>query len=102
MARSRLRAARSAVAEAEAALAGLKDTRDKARALAGELAHEVETLIGVAFDISASRAETIKAALRSGTQPSFGAVPAIERNAAARADAESKLQASRMVIDELD
>jgi hypothetical protein len=101
-ARERLRAAAARSAEAEERLVAVRETRDRARAFAGEVAHEVEGLVGVSLDISAASAEAIKLALRQGAVPTFTEIPAIERNAAARADAESKLSAAKMVMDEVD
>jgi hypothetical protein len=52
-ARSALRSAAARPAEAGARLDVVRQTREKARAFEGEIAREVEGLVGVAFDISA-------------------------------------------------
>ncbi len=102
--------ARAILAEAQvvfvdksAALDGLKAARERAREFAGEQARVVEGLAGEAHDISSARSDAIKRALLAGAVPMFeAAVPAISENAVRMADAQSRLAAARLALEDLD
>jgi len=103
-----MRDARNVLAEAQTALVhkegeldALRQTRERARVFAGEIAHEFEELVGHDIDAAASHAEMVKDALSRGAVPLFDEAPALTANAQKRAHVERKLAAARLAYEQL-
>lgn len=101
-ARARLQAAHAAHADAISALDAAAHAAASARAFLSGIKQEVDRFAEIDRGISTSRAKELKAALKGGTTPTFSAVPALPRNAAARADAENRLEAAKLAVAELE
>ena len=101
-ARARLLEAHDAHAEANAALDAAAHAASSARAFLSGIKQEGDRFAEIDRGISTSRAKELKAALKGGTTPTFAAVPALPRNAAARADAENRLEAAKLAVAELE
>jgi len=99
--RSRLGEAHLAVEQARSVLACIKAARERARDFAAEQMRAVEALAGEAHDIASERSDSIKVALRSGAIPMFPEAPALPANAAKMADAQGRLDAARIALEEL-
>jgi len=99
--RHRLGEARLAVSQAKSVLSCVKAARERVRDFAAEQAREVGELAGIDHDIASARADQIKAALKAGAIPIFEAVPIVSANSAKMADAQNRLSATKLALEEL-
>jgi len=82
-------------------LSCVKAARERVRDFAAEQAREVGELAGIDHDIASARADQIKAALKAGAIPIFEAVPIVSANSAKMADAQNRLSATKLALEEL-